>query len=414
MKNSFRVVSNIFIKNYLRGVEKKTTILNTILFALPIFALSYFMREYNLGFMMVTSLYLGVFVLVYFKNVLTSLFIFDEYETFLGFPTSIKDIWLSKFIVLNLGMGVQCLFIVLAYFFDGFIQGQAWCYYEVIIIGYILSNFFLLLLSFLIILAYYKMKNLIASKNITFAELIEGISKKEKSYKSRTYKRESKAKTLVMMDIQKVLGDKKLFLGWTVNTVIMFVGSIFFLVIVPSDFPSISMYSLILTLVQVSILGGILPLIAFSKSEADQDFILLFPVEKNDYIKSKVLATCIMQIPVCIFFIIMTFVFLKLGFIYKILACVSIVLVTVTCVFIAVNNDGRNISFSWSSLDDLGYKRMPFMMGYLLLMPIVFGPFYVGPLFLDWITFELAFGVISIVAIVAIRIYYKKLLKIEL
>ncbi|MGL4763378.1 MAG: hypothetical protein ACRCWG_18320 [Sarcina sp.] len=414
MKSSFRIVSSIFAKNYLRGIEKKTTILNTILFALPIFVLSYFMREHNLGFMIITSIYLGIFILMHFKSVLTSLFIFDEYETYLGFPTSIKEIWLSKFIVLNLGVGIQSLFIVLAYFFDGFIQGQAWWYYEVVLVGYILGNFLVLLLSFLLIFIYYKVKNLILGKNISFAELIESISKKEKTYKRRRYKRESKLKTLVMMDIQKVLRNKKLFLGWIVNTVMMFGGSIFFFGIMPSSFNSTSMYSLILILVQVSILGGMLPLIAFSKSEVDQEFILLFPVEVADYKKSKVVAGCMMQIPVCLFFMAMTFIFLNAGFIYKILTCISIVLVTITCVCIATNNDGRNINFSWSSLDELGYKRMPFMMGYLFLAPIVIGPFYVGPLFLKWITFELAITVISLSSLVLIRQYYKKILEIEL
>ncbi|MGL4654474.1 MAG: hypothetical protein ACRCWM_01105 [Sarcina sp.] len=412
-KSNLKLVSSIFIKNHLRLISNKTTILNIILFTLPFMGLSYFMRVYNLGFRLIILLYITSFILGYFRKVLTSLFIFDDYESYLGFPILVKEVALSKFIVLNIEIGVQFAFFLLGAIFDGIIQGQAIWYYPVIIVGYFIANFLLLLSSFLISLIYYKIKTLlICSKMLKFRDIIENISKEEKTYKNKKYSKESKVKTLAMMDIKKVLRDKKLLLGFVVNTGGMLIFTVIAAILLANKFPSIAFFTMLVILTQVSVLCGLLPFIAFSKCEYDQEFTLMFPVEKKEYIKAKIISTIIFQIPIFILCSVIIFLTLDINIFYKLMSIIVIGINIIACVMLGINYDGKNMEFG-VSLDDLSYKRIPAALGFIMGLSLLFGIFYLGPFCFTWITFEMGLICMGIVGNLLAVYFYKKVLTIE-
>lgn len=128
--SSLRVVSDIFIKNYMRKINKKVLIINAILLSLPIFILLYLVRDYNIGFKLISSIYIGILIVIYLKNIVTRLFIFDEYEFFLGFPSNLKEIFISKFLVQNISIGINSFTLVLAYFFEGILKSYYRIFYS--------------------------------------------------------------------------------------------------------------------------------------------------------------------------------------------------------------------------------------------------------------------------------------------
>lgn len=411
--SNLKIILGIFIKNHLRLINKKIIITNIIIFALPLFGVSYLMRDYNLGFRFISFLYIVSFILVYFRKVLTGLFVFDDYENFLGFPTSVKEIAISKFVVLNFEVGLQLPFILLAYIFDGILQGQAIWYYLVIVVGYFVSNFLLLLLSFLVVLIYYKVKNLLLySKVLKFRDIIENIGKKEKIYKNKKYSKENKVRTLAIMDIKKILRNKKMALGFGVNIV----GMLFFTGVVSSlvvnRFPAITFLTMLIMLAQVSVLAGLIPLVAFSKSEYDQDFILMFPVEKSEYIKSKVLATIFFQVPIFILIAVIIFLALDINLFYKLMSTMVVAVNILACVVLGMNYDGKNMEVG-INLDDLSYKRTPSALGFIIGLSLLFGVFYIGPFYFTWITFEIGVICMGIVGCLLAMYFYKKVLTIE-
>lgn len=210
--SSLKVVSDIFIKNYMRKINKKVLILNAILLSLPIFILLYLVRDYNIGFKLISSIYIGILLVIYLKNIVTSLFIFDEYEFFLGFPSNLKEIFISKFLVQILNIGINSFALVLAYFFEGILKKYSIWYYLIVIIGYFIVNFLFILLSCFFIMIYYRIKYFIITGkwNVKFGELIENIDRKNKTYKNKGYKKNSKLRTLAIMDVKKVLRNKVL------------------------------------------------------------------------------------------------------------------------------------------------------------------------------------------------------------
>ncbi|MGL5575063.1 MAG: hypothetical protein ACRDCW_05850, partial [Sarcina sp.] len=359
LKDNLKIILSLFIKNYLRFINKRIVMINMILFALPLFVISYITKDYKMGFNFISSIYIGCFIFIYFRKVLTGLFIFDDYENYLGFPVSVKIIAISKFTILNFEVATQLGFLFLAYIFDGIIQGQSLLYYVAIMIGYFLINFLLLLLSFLIILVYYKIKNLfVYNKIFEFKEIIENVSKTEKIYKNKKYNKESKIRTLAIMDIRQILRNKKLALGFWFNTILMLGFALITTTLLSNKLPEVSFFTMLIIVVQTSTLGGIFPLIAFSKCAYDQEFILMLPVKQEEYIKSKIIATFLIQLPIFLLVTIVIFITFDINFFYKLISIGIVGINIFACVVLGINYDGCDMQIDMS-LDELSYKRFP-------------------------------------------------------
>lgn len=414
--SSLRVVSDIFIKNYMRKINKKVLIINTILLSLPIFILLYFVRDYNLGFKLISSIYMGILIVIYLKNIVTSLFIFDEYEFFLGFPSNLKEIFISKFLVQNISIGINNFALVLAYFFEGILKKYSVWYYLIVIIGYFIVNFLFILLSCFFIMIYYRIKYFIITGkwNIKFRELIENIDRKNKTYKNKGYKKNSKLKTLAIMDVKKVLRNKVLSKTWILSSVIILGASIAMICFVVNRFPDVVKYALMIIYMQVNVVSSMIPNVAFSKAGMDQDFILMFPVSKEEYIKSRIISSYICTIPIIIVFSFILFVVIKMGIIYKILTLLHMLLASLVSVILGINFDGHNIRFDWLTGDDLFYNSFASFFKQLGLTTILFVPFYVAPVYIKWLTFEVVFVIFTLI-LVSIFIYnYKKVMSLKL
>ncbi len=414
--SSLRVVSDIFIKNYMRKINKKVLIINTILLSLPIFILLYFVRDYNLGFKLISSIYMGILIVIYLKNIVTSLFIFDEYEFFLGFPSNLKEIFISKFLVQNISIGINNFALVLAYFFEGILKKYSVWYYLIVIIGYFIVNFLFILLSCFFIMIYYRIKYFIITGkwNIKFRELIENIDRKNKTYKNKGYKKNGKLITLAIMDLKKVLRNKVLSKTWILSSVIMLGFSIAMICFVVNRFPDVVKYALMIVYIQVNVISSMIPNIAFSKAGMDQDFILMFPVSKEEYIKSRIISSYICTIPIIIVFSFILFVVIKMGIIYKILTLLHMLLASLVSVILGINFDGHNIRFDWLTGDDLFYNSFASFFKQLGLTTILFVPFYVAPVYIKWLTFEVVFVIFTLI-LVSIFIYnYKKVMSLKL
>lgn len=414
--SSLKVVSDIFIKNYMRKINKKVLILNAILLSLPIFILLYLVRDYNIGFKLISSIYIGILLVIYLKNIVTSLFIFNEYEFFLGFPSNLKDIFISKFLVQILNIGINSFALVLAYFFEGILKKYSIWYYLIVIIGYFIVNFLFMLLSCLFIMIYYRIKYFIITGkwNVKFGELIENIDRKNKTYKNKGYKKNSKLRTLAIMDVKKVLRNKVLSKTWILSSVIMLGFSIAMICFVINRFPDVVKYALMIIYMQVNVISSMIPNIAFSKAGIDQDFILMFPVSKEEYIKSRIISSYICTIPIIIVFSFILFAAIKMGIIYKILTLLHMLLASLVSVILGINFDGHNIRFDWLTGDDLFYNSFASFFKQLGLTTILFVPFYVAPLYIKWLTFEVVFVIFTII-LVSIFIYnYKKVMSLKL
>ncbi len=414
--SSLRVVSDIFIKNYMRKINKKVLIINTILLSLPIFILLYFVRDYNLGFKLISSIYMGILIVIYLKNIVTSLFIFDEYEFFLGFPSNLKEIFISKFLVQNISIGINNFALVLAYFFEGILKKYSVWYYLIVIIGYFIVNFLFILLSCFFIMIYYRIKYFIITGkwNIKFRELIENIDRKNKTYKNKGYKKNGKLITLAIMDLKKVLRNKVLSKTWILSSVIMLGFSIAMICFVVNRFPDVVKYALMIVYIQVNVISSMIPNIAFSKAGMDQGFILMFPVSKEEYIKSRIISSYICTIPIIIVFSFILFVVIKMGIIYKILTLLHMLLASLVSVILGINFDGHNIRFDWLTGDDLFYNSFASFFKQLGLTTILFVPFYVAPVYIKWLTFEVVFVIFTLI-LVSIFIYnYKKVMSLKL
>lgn len=414
--SSLRVVSDIFIKNYMRKINKKVLIINVILLSLPIFVLLYLVRDYNLGFKLISSIYMGTLILIYLKNIVTSLFIFDEYEFFLGFPTNIKEIFISKILVQNISIGINSFALVLAYFFEGILKKYSIWYYLIVIIGYFIVNFLFILLSCFFIMIYYRIEYFIITGKwkVKFRELIENIDRKNKTYKNKGYKKNSKLKTLAIMDVKKVLRNKVLSKTWILSSVIILGSSIAMISFVVNRFPDVVKYALMIIYMQVNVVSSMIPNVAFSKAGIDQDFILMFPVSKEEYIKSRIISSYICTIPIIIVFSFILFVVIKMGIIYKILTLLHMLLASLVSVILGMNFDGHNIRFDWLTGDDLFYNSFASFFKQLGLTTILFVPFYVAPLYIKWLTFEVVFVIFTII-LVSIFIYnYKKVMSLKL
>ncbi|WP_066869465.1 hypothetical protein [Clostridium mediterraneense] len=414
--SSLRVVSDIFIKNYMRKINKKVLIINAVLLSLPIFILLYIVRDYNIGFKLISSIYIGILLVIYLKNIVTSLFIFDEYEFFLGFPTNIKEIFISKFLIQNINIGINSFALVLAYFFEGILKKYSIWYYLIVIIGYFIVNFLFILVSCFFIMLYYRIKYFIITGkwNVKFRELIENIDRKNKTYKNKGYKKNSKLRTLAIMDVKKVLRNKVLFKTWILNIIIMLGFSVVMSSFVSHKFPGVVMYALIIMLIQVNVVSSVIPNVAFSKVGIDQEFILMFPVSKEEYIKSRIISSYICTIPIIIVFSFILFGVIKMGIIYKILTLLHMLLASLVSVILGMNFDGHNIRFDWLTGDDLYYNSFASFFKQLSLTTILFAPFYVAPLYIKWLTFEVVFVIFTII-LVSIFIYnYKKVMSLKL
>ena len=414
--SSLRVVSDIFIKNYMRKINKKVLIINAVLLSLPIFILLYIVRNYNIGFKLISSIYIGILLVIYLKNIVTSLFIFDEYEFFLGFPTNIKEIFISKFLIQNINIGINSFALVLAYFFEGILKKYSIWYYLIVIIEYFIVNFLFILVSCFFIMLYYRIKYFIITGkwNVKFRELIENIDRKNKTYKNKGYKKNSKLRTLAIMDVKKVLRNKVLFKTWILNIIIMLGFSVVMSSFVSHKFPGVVMYALIIMLIQVNVVSSVIPNVAFSKVGIDQEFILMFPVSKEEYIKSRIISSYICTIPIIIVFSFILFGVIKMGIIYKILTLLHMLLASLVSVILGMNFDGHNIRFDWLTGDDLYYNSFASFFKQLSLTTILFAPFYVAPLYIKWLTFEVVFVIFTII-LVSIFIYnYKKVMSLKL
>ncbi|MGL4742602.1 MAG: hypothetical protein ACRC41_17720 [Sarcina sp.] len=411
-------LSNLLIKNYLKKLNYKRNILNTLSISIFLSMLIIFFRiNVSFSFLLVTQA--TVFLMIYFKKVLSDFFTFEEYEIYLGFPIRRKEILLAKFRRLNLCVNIETSYILLLGLFFGFLEDKGLMFYSCIVFSYFLVNYVLMIFSFFLGWIFYIIKFSIETKSVIvdYFTLIENIDKKSKKYKNiKLFKVKSILWKIVEWDIKKVLRNKILIKINFFTMILLSIAYVIFLSFILSindKIPPNGIFGCILIMLVTAVIASSIALLGFSRSGIDHDFVLMMPVAEKTYVTAKIIASIILSIP-CILIFGIFIIMLNWGFIYTALSVVLFILATISFTIYGLFEDKREVNLYWITASDLSEGNMYYnkLFRGLGLITVVLGPTYIIPIFLSKMSFIIILIIDLILLVTLGSISYKKLMKL--
>lgn len=186
------------------------------------------------------------------------------------------------------------------------------------------------------------------------------------------------------------------------------------LVVIEGRLPDFAAYSLALILVSVICISNMLATVAFSKAGLDQEFLMTFPLEKRDYMKSKIITSLIFNVPLIIIFSCVLFLSSDKGLIFKLVTIIGIILTVIAYILLGICKDGKNLNLIWFSKDDLFSNSFSKIGGQIICLSLTMIPFYIGPFFLKFLSFKIVVLAVTAILISIIIINYKKIIKLNI